>query len=119
MRLVLLIVSAALALLAVSTGLAATQSESARPTVRVTQLSPVVVAGERFRSVERIVIRVTTSTKTHVRTMRTTRRGTFVARFQTASAHRCDGGVSVVVTTASGLIAKAQTPQALCPPGMP
>jgi hypothetical protein len=118
MRVVLLIVSAAVALLAVSTGLAATERASARPTVRVTQLSPVVVAGERFRPAERIVVRVTT-TKTHVRTMRTTRRGTFVARFQNASAHRCDGGVSVVVTTASGLLAKAQTPQAQCPPGMP
>jgi hypothetical protein len=119
MRVVLLIVSAAVALLAVSPGFASIVRESARPTVRVTQLSPVVVAGERFRPVERIVIRVTTSTQAQVRTMRTTRRGTFVARFETASAHRCDGGVAVVVTTASGLIAKAQTPQALCPPGMP
>jgi hypothetical protein len=123
MRVALLIVSAAVALLAVSTGFAATERESARPTVRVAQLSPVVVAGERFRPVERIVIRLATSTRTHTRTLRTTRRGTFVARFETASAHRCNGGVSVVVTTASGLVAKARTPEALCPlpnaPGMP
>lgn len=115
--------SAAVALLAVSQGFAYTERESARPTVRIIHYAPLLVAGEQFRPLQRIVIRVTASTQTNARTMRTTRRGTFVARFEAVTAHRCDGGVSVVVTTASGLVAKARTPQALCPlpnaPSMP
>jgi hypothetical protein len=111
----LLIGVAALALLTFSTGFADGKSGSAGPTVRIVQTSPLVVAGQRFRPVERIVIRVYVPSATRTRTMRTTRQGTFVASFSSVSVHRCNGGVSVVVTTASGLVAKSKMPQPLCP----
>jgi hypothetical protein len=120
MRSVVLIVTAALALLAASTALAHAKRDSARPTVRITQFSPLIVAGERFRPAQRIVIRVTTPSTRHVTVKRTTARGTFVARFAAATftGDRCGGGLSVVVTTASGItaVAKSRIPETLCPP---
>jgi len=119
MRVGLLIVSAVVGLLAVSTGFADVKGESAPPTIRIAQLSPLVVTGKQFRALERIAIRVATPERTRVRTMRTTRRGTFVARFAAVTFDRCSGGPSVVVTTATGLVAKTRMPQPLCPPAMP
>jgi hypothetical protein len=106
-------------LVAASTGLAYGKAESARPSVRVTQFSPLVVTGQRFKPVERIVIRVTTSDKGIVRRTRVSPRGTFVARFEAVMGDRCGDAFSVVVTTASGRMAKATVPQPLCPPAMP
>lgn len=119
MRVGLLIVSAAVGLLAVSAGFADAKRETVRPTIRIAQLSPLVVTGTQFRPRERIVIRVAALPKTYVRTIRTTRRGTFVARFAAVTFDRCGGGPSVVVTTATGLVAKTRMPKPLCPPAMP
>ncbi len=107
------------ALLAVSTGVARAERDAARPVVRITQLSPLVVAGEGFRSRERIVIRVTAGVDTSVRRTRVSPRGAFVARFAAVVADRCSGGISVVVTTAGGRVAKTRMPELLCPPGIP
>ena len=108
-----------LALLSASTGGADAKPEPAGPIVRIAQLSPLVVQGERFRPRQRILIRVGAHAVSHKRTMRATRRGTFAARFAGVSYDRCGGSVSVVVTTATGLVAKTRMPLALCPPALP
>jgi hypothetical protein len=119
MRLLALIAVAAAALLASSIGHTRTNSDSARPSVRITHFSPLVVAGDNFRSAERITIRVTAPTKTVARLARVSQRGRFVARFTAITGDRCSGGVSVVVTTADGRVAKTRMPQFLCPPAIP
>lgn len=119
MRTAFLIVTAAAISLALAPGSVGARVDAAQPAVRITSLSPLVVAGERFRPTERVVIKVTADGTRVMRYTRVSRRGTFVARFSAVTADRCNGGVSVVVTTADGRVAKTRMPQLLCPPGVP
>jgi hypothetical protein len=107
------------AVLAAATPASLDAKSTGQPTVRIAQLSPLVVRGERFRAAQRVVIRVTAASETRVRTMRTTPSGAFVARFSAVTVDRCSGGVSVVVTAADGRVAKTRRPDLLCPPAIP
>lgn len=78
-----------------------------------------MVTGEKFRPVERVKVRVNAQGTSVVRTVRTSLRGTFTARFVQVSGDRCGGAISVVATAADGRLAKFRLPQFLCPPGNP
>lgn len=119
MRTSILLVTAAAISLALAPTVAGARVDAAKPAIKITNTSPLVVAGERFRSSERIVIKVNANGKSVMRYTRVSRRGTFVARFTAITADRCNGGISVVVTTADGRVAKTRMPQLLCPPGVP
>jgi hypothetical protein len=114
----LVILLAAASLLA-WTQLAVAESTRAQPTVRIAQWSPLVIAGERFRSREALVIRVTTDTRTVVRRTRASLQGRFVARFESVHGDRCSSDFAVVVRGGNGSFATKQLPQLLCPPGNP
>lgn len=114
----LLLLAACLALLAPSAAAASTD-ERARAVIRISRLSPLVVAGERFRPVERIVITVRVGADTLVRHQRASRRGSFAARFAETSVDRCSEGLAVVVTGARGSVAKVRMPPRYCPPAIP
>jgi hypothetical protein len=115
----ILVVLAAVALLASSAGLAEAKSERAAPSLRMKQLSPLVLVGERFRPAERVVLRVTVGARTLVRARRASPGGTFTVAFPAVTVDRCGGGFSAVATAASGAVAKIRLPQALCPPALP
>lgn len=110
---------AALSLLAGSTGIASATSERATPSLRVKQLSPLVLVGERFRPAARVVLRVNTGARTLVRVRRASLRGTFTVTFNGVTVDRCGSGFSAVATAANGAVAKVRLPQALCPPALP
>jgi hypothetical protein len=112
-------VLAAVALLAGSTGIGNASSERAAPSLRVKQLSPLVLVGERFRPAQRVVLRVTVGERTLVRVRRASPAGTFTATFPAVTIDRCGGGFSAVATAANGAVAKVRLPQALCPPALP
>jgi hypothetical protein len=119
MRMVLLTIFAAALLLAGAPTAGGVTSDRAGPAIRIAQFSPLVVTGEHFRRTERVVLRVMVPERTYVRTLRTTRRGTFVARFESVTGDRCGGGLVVVATAGDGRTAKARMPQFLCPPAIP
>jgi hypothetical protein len=113
-----LLILAALGLLVCSTGFVDPKAKPSKPSVRVTQWSPLVVVGERFRPLEPIVVKVTAGTETLVRRLRSSRRGTFVVRFAAVNSDRCHG-VSIIATGAGGRVAKMRLPEFLCPPAIP
>jgi hypothetical protein len=104
---------------AVWTQLAVAESTSPQATVRIAQWSPLVVAGERFRSREALVIKVTTDSGTVVRRTRASLQGQFTARFEAVHGDRCNSDFSIVVRGGRGSFATKQLPQLLCPPGSP
>lgn len=106
------------ALMVVTAGMSQPDRDQAQPSVRVSQWAPLVLVGAQFRPFERVVIRVSSDAETTVRRLRTTRRGTFVARFTTTALDRCSG-FSIQVTGVGGRVAKARLPLPLCPPGSP
>jgi hypothetical protein len=114
-----LVLVAACLLGAVWTQLAVAESTSPQATVRIAQLSPLVVTGERFRSREALRIKVTTDSGTVVRRTRASLRGRFAARFEAIHGDRCNSGISVVVRGGGGSFATKQLPQLLCPPANP
>jgi hypothetical protein len=118
MRTLLLTLLAAVLALAATATSATANVEAAKPVIRITQYSPLVVKGERFRRAERVVIRVHAAGETRTRTVRTSQRGTFSATFTGISGDRCSG-VFVVASAPGGRVARTKTPEFLCPPGNP
>jgi hypothetical protein len=87
--------------------------------VRIAQLSPLVVAGSGFGRAERLAITARGDFGTATRRQRASLRGAFVARFQDTTVDRCGGQLTVVVQGASGAVAKVRRPPFYCPPGVP
>ena len=105
--------------LAVPAAIASPGATDGRATVRIAQLSPLVVAGRGFEPSQRLAVTVRADSGTETRRTRATVRGTFRARFTQTSVDRCGGEVSVVVAAAGGVVAKVRRPPFYCPPGIP
>jgi hypothetical protein len=105
---------AATGLLAISIG--AGQATRARPQLRVIDLAPLVVKGERFRSLERVRLTVTEDGTSVSRRVRATRRGSFSASFANIVVDRCSSDFSAFAVGALGSRAAAKIPQPQCPP---
>lgn len=90
---------------ALSVGAAAPAARTYSPMLRVIDLTPVTVKGLRFKPGERVRV-VLSADGRHVRSVRATRNGSFVARFAAVYAELCTA-FQLRATGSSGAVAFA------------
>jgi hypothetical protein len=100
------------AAVAVATGSAA----ASRPSLRLVDMHPVVLAGSGFKSLERVRLTVRTEDKRFVRLLRAKDSGAFRASFPTVVHDPCTGALSAVALGADGSRAVLKLILRVCPP---
>jgi hypothetical protein len=92
-------------------------SARAKPSLKITKMSPLTLAGRHFRAHERVTVKVFSSSGTSLRRTRTTAAGSFGVAFDGVVVERCGDGFSVVAVGARGDRASIkEKPPEDCPP---
>jgi hypothetical protein len=97
-------------------GSAGDRPATAGPTVWLTQSTPAIVRGARFKAHERVRVVLTAAGRSRIRRPRTGAYGRFSAKFANVAVDRCSG-LEIVATGASGDSATLKRgPGPQCPP---
>jgi hypothetical protein len=105
------------AALLLACGIAATASARVPPSLHITDMRPVQVRGSHFRPLERVRVTVVIDNTRHLRIVRSTRVGAFVATFAaTVTFDPCTSSLAAYATGARGDKATMTVAQRLCPP---
>jgi len=110
-------VACLLTLVSIAVAVAAPDGTTSGPALRVVNLGPLRLDGERFRRRERVEVTVSLEHGTLRRTVRARRSGRFAARFQQVSIDRCSSGLTARAVGRRGSRASAKLPKRQCPPG--
>jgi hypothetical protein len=103
--------------LLLAAGLVATAGAKVAPSLRLTDTKPVVVKGTGFRPLERIKVTGIVDEHRHVRLVRSTRTGSFVATFATiVQLDPCTSSFRAYAVGALGDKASVTVGQRACPP---
>jgi hypothetical protein len=103
--------------LLVAVSVIATADAKTAPKLRLAGTQPVVVRGTGFKTVERITVTTVVDGSRHVRVVRSTRSGGFVATFTTiARLDPCSSSFRAYATGARGDKASLTVGQRACPP---
>ena len=96
----------------------AASSTATRPALRLVDLAPLTVSGVGFAAGERLKVTAVVGTVAHVRFVRSSRAGSFLASFPRVTIERCGGTLEVkaVGSTGSRATLQPKLPQLLCPP---
>lgn len=118
-RIALLALTTALMLVTVDVGAAEREPQ---PSLRVRNLSPLVLRGQQFRALERVTLTVRAGDVTKRRTVRATRKGSFTTSFAVVTTDRCNSNIWASATGHRGSAASlrlGKLPQLQCPPASP
>jgi hypothetical protein len=107
--------AAAVMLLALAATAAASGASGAKPTLRLSDNSPLTVSGAGFHRSEHVTVIYVTTTRRWTRASVATAAGTFTARFSAVGFNPCVAK-SLTAVGAQGSRAVAVLPKALCPP---
>jgi hypothetical protein len=108
----LLLVLTVGAILGVSSGTGAT----AKPTLRLADMQPLVLKGRSFKRAERVTVTVRVEGARRVDRVRATSSGGFTAVFQSVEYDPCGGALFAGAVGSRGSEASLKLPQRECPP---